>query len=94
MISKGEDKKAVINVVIHNEHHPVSFELPNGEPAGLYVDLWNLWSDTTGTPINIISDNMENGLLMVKSHKAVHSGLFKNSTRELWADFSVPSHRV
>jgi len=94
MLSKGESLKRELNVVVHNDHHPISFELPNGQPAGLYVDLWNLWSVTTGTPINFISDNMENGLLMVKSHKAVHSGLFKNDTREQWADFSVPIHRV
>jgi signal transduction histidine kinase/ActR/RegA family two-component response regulator len=93
-ISKEVSLKRELNVVLHDDHHPISFELPNGKPAGLYVDLWKLWSETTGTPVNFISDSMENGLLMVKSRKAVHSGLFRNKTRELWADFSVPIHRV
>jgi signal transduction histidine kinase/CheY-like chemotaxis protein len=92
--SKGDNLKKELNVVIHNDHHPISFELPNGKPAGLYIDLWNLWSATTGTPINFISDNMEIGLLMVKSGKAVHSGLFKNEIRQQWAEFSIPIHRV
>ncbi|MFT5756498.1 MAG: signal transduction histidine kinase/ActR/RegA family two-component response regulator [Alteromonadaceae bacterium] len=94
MVSEGANLKHELNVVIHNDHHPISFELPDGRPAGLYVDLWNLWAVTTGTPVNFISSNYEDGMLMVKSHKAVHSGLFKNATRQQWADFSVPIHRV
>lgn len=94
IVSKGENLKRELNVVLHNDHHPISFELPDGRPAGLYIDLWNLWSVTTGIQVNFISDNMEDGLLMVKSHKAVHSGLFKNDKRQLWADFSIPIHRV
>jgi signal transduction histidine kinase/CheY-like chemotaxis protein len=93
-VSKGGNAKRELNVVIHNNHYPISFELPNGQPAGLYVDLWDLWSVTTGTPVNFISENMEDGLRMVKSHQAVHSGLFKNEIRQQWADFSVPIHRV
>jgi len=92
--SEGSSLKRELNVVLHNDHHPISFELPDGRPAGLYVDLWNLWSVTTGIPIHFISENMADGILSVKSHKAVHSGLFKNEMRELWADFSVPIHRV
>jgi len=90
----GKNTQAELNVVIHNDHHPISFELPNGQPAGLYVDLWNLWSLTTGIPIRFISEDMEDGLLLVKSNKAVHSGLFQNKARLLWADFSIPIHRV
>ena len=93
-LSKEANLQHVLNVVVHDDHHPISFELPNGKPVGLYVDLWNLWSETTGTPVNFISDNMEKGLLLVKSGKAVHSGLFRNKTRAQWADFSVPIHRV
>jgi len=93
-LSKEANLQHVLNVVVHDDHHPISFELPNGKPVGLYVDLWNLWSETTGTPVNFISDNMEKGLLLVKSGKAVHSGLFRNKTRAKWADFSVPIHRV
>jgi signal transduction histidine kinase/ActR/RegA family two-component response regulator/membrane-bound lytic murein transglycosylase MltF len=93
-VSNGENIEREINVVIHNDHHPVTFELPDGKPAGLYIDLWNLWSATTGIHVNFISDNMENGLLLVKSKKAVHSGLFKDENRLLWADFSAPIHRV
>ncbi len=93
-VSGGEKIERVLNVVIHNDHHPVSFELPDGQPAGLYVDLWNLWSVTTGIPVHFISENMENGLRLVKANKAVHSGLFKNKSRLLWADFSVPIHRI
>jgi len=93
-VSQGANLKRELNVVIHNDHHPISFDLPNGQPAGLYVDLWNLWSATTGIPVHFISESMENGLLLVKSHKGVHSGLFKNEKRQQWADFSVPIHRV
>ena len=61
-LSKEANLQHVLNVVVHDDHHPISFELPNGKPVGLYVDLWNLWSETTGTPVNFISDNMEKGV--------------------------------
>lgn len=88
------DKKRELNIIVHNDHHPLWFTLPNGQPAGLYIDLWNLWSVTTGTPINFITKELKEGLLQVKSHNAVHSGLFKNEARQRWADFSVPIHSV
>jgi len=94
ILSVGEQQKPVLNVVFHNDHHPISFELPDGRPAGMYVDLWRLWSITTGTPVNFISESMEDGLLLVKTRNTVHSGLFKNEIRQLWADFSMPIHRV
>ncbi|NQZ24153.1 MAG: transporter substrate-binding domain-containing protein [Colwellia sp.] len=93
-VSNGASPKRELTVVIHNDHHPISFDLPDGQPAGLYVDLWKLWSVNTGIPIHFVSENMENGLRLVKSKKAVHSGLFKNKNRLLWADFSIPIHRV
>jgi diguanylate cyclase (GGDEF)-like protein len=88
------DTKRELNIIVHNDHHPLWFTLPNGQPAGLYIDLWNLWSVTTGTPINFITKELKEGLLQVKSHNAVHSGLFKNEDRQRWADFSVPIHSV
>jgi two-component system sensor histidine kinase/response regulator len=88
------DTKRELNIIVHNDHHPLWFTLPNGQPKGLYIDLWNLWSVTTGTPINFITKELKEGLLQVKSHNAVHSGLFKNEARQRWADFSVPIHSV
>ncbi|WP_223293054.1 MULTISPECIES: transporter substrate-binding domain-containing protein [Shewanella] len=42
---------------------------------GLYVDLWNLWSDKTGIPISFVTGDMNQSLDMVKSGQAdVHIG--------------------
>ncbi len=90
----AEDIKRELNVVFLKDHHPISFELPDGRPAGLYIDVWNLWSITTGTHVNFIVDSYEEGLRQVRLKNAVHSGLFKNEARQNWADFSTPIHRV
>jgi diguanylate cyclase (GGDEF)-like protein len=34
----------------------------NGAPQGLLVDLWQLWSDVTGTPVAFIPDSSSDGL--------------------------------
>jgi len=88
-----ETSKALIITGVEN-HHPFTFKLPNGEAAGLYVDICSLWSKSNNIPIKFDLTTMEKGLQLVKNKQAIHSGLFKNELREEWADFSVPFHKV
>ena len=83
-----------LTVIVDVDHHPMSFELPDGKPAGLYVDIWNQWSKTTGIQVNIRLMSLKNGLQLVRDKQAIHAGLFKNEARERWADFSIPFHQL
>ncbi|WP_250885883.1 transporter substrate-binding domain-containing protein [Shewanella jiangmenensis] len=47
----------------------------DGLPHGMYVDIWRLWSQKTGIPINFIPGDMNGSLEDVRSGKAdVHIG--------------------
>ncbi|MPY24125.1 transporter substrate-binding domain-containing protein [Shewanella psychropiezotolerans] len=47
----------------------------DGMPHGLYVDIWNLWSEKTGIPISFVTSEINQSLDRVKSGKAdVHIG--------------------
>lgn len=47
----------------------------DGLPHGLYVDLWRLWSEKTGVPINFIPGDMNGSLEDVRTGRAdVHIG--------------------
>ncbi len=92
-VNAEETSKALIITGVE-DHHPLTFKLPNDEPAGLYVDIWKLWSKSNNIPIKFDLTTMEKGLQLVKNKQAIHVGLFKNEPREEWADFSVPFHKV
>ncbi|WP_372872043.1 diguanylate cyclase domain-containing protein [Shewanella sp.] len=47
----------------------------DGLPHGLYVDMWRLWSEKTGVPVNFIPSDMNGSLEDVRSGRAdVHIG--------------------
>jgi len=90
----AKDTSETLIITGVGDHHPLIFKLPNGEPAGLYVDIWNLWSKSNGIPIEFNLTTMQQGLQLVKNKQAIHSGLFKSELRDKWADFSIPFHKV
>jgi len=90
----AQEELLPITIVGPDRNPPFSFILPNGEPAGLYVGFWQLWSRTNNTPINIELSSLGDSLDKVAKNGAVHVGLFINESREEWADFSAPIHHV
>jgi len=92
-INAGQKPPAVTVVLVKN-HHPLSFELPNGKPAGLYVDIWEQWSKTTGIPVEFNLTTLQLGLDLVKKKNVIHAGLFRNNKRGEWASFSIPFSQV
>ena len=73
---------------------PFSFYLPDGTPSGLYIQFWELWSETNNIPVKFTLVSLEEGLQLIKQKNTFHAGLFKNNNREQWADFSLPIHNV
>ena len=86
--------KSPIRIIATVHNAPFSFVLPDGTATGLYVDFWKLWSEINHIPVEIIMSEFEEGISEVKKTNAIHSGLFYNTTRAKWADFSIPIHQV
>ena len=74
---------------------PFSFLLPDGEPTGLYVDFWKLWSQENNIKITFLPLNFDESIEAIKNGQAdFHAGLFSSEERSQWAVFSLPIHRV
>lgn len=84
-----------LKISVIEDNPPFSFKLPNGRIAGFYIDIWNLWSAQTGQPIEFIAADYFDNISSLKNGEVdFHSGLFINSKRLEWADFSIPIHSV
>jgi diguanylate cyclase (GGDEF)-like protein len=83
-----------LTIVTIEDTLPFSFRLPDGTPSGLYVEFWELWSETNNIPIRFVLLPYEEGIKLIRNKNTLHSGLFRNDKREKWADFSLPIHNV
>ena len=85
---------APLRIAIMKNNPPFSLILPNGKAAGLYIDIWNLWSKVSERPIVFISgDYTENIKMLEDGQVDFHAGLFINESRQKWAVFSLPIDR-
>ncbi|MFT5451563.1 MAG: ABC-type amino acid transport substrate-binding protein [Enterobacterales bacterium] len=89
-----QEKSDVLTLVTIENTLPFSFSLPDGTPSGLYVEFWELWSETNNIPIRFELLPFKDGLPLIKQKNTIHSGIFRNEEREQWADFSLPIHNV
>lgn len=82
-------------VAIDKSYAPFTLVTPTGEPAGVLIEMWQLWSKQTGIEVEFAPGTWEESLALLKSGQAdVHSGLFKNSTRAEWFAFSGALHSI
>jgi PAS domain S-box-containing protein len=59
-----------ITVAYANDAGPVCFMDENGHPAGLTIDMWRLWSEKTGIPIEFIPGPLNETVSMLDTGKA------------------------
>jgi len=84
-----------LTVAIDKAYAPYTFIAPTGHPAGLYVEMWELWSSETGIPVKFVPGTWGETLQMLKDGRAeVHSGLFTSASRGEWLAFSDPIHSI
>ncbi|NQU58222.1 MAG: transporter substrate-binding domain-containing protein [Rhodospirillales bacterium] len=70
---------------------PFQFKDDNGKPAGLIIDLWQLWSQKTGIEIDFRAASWDETLRMVRDGKAdAHAGLFFNDERNKYLEYGSP----
>ena len=81
-------------IAMDRDYPPLTLVDSDGNPGGLLVDMWRLWSETTGLKIRFRPSTWAESVEAVQTGSAdIHSGLFKNETRESWMVFSEPIHR-
>lgn len=82
---------AVLTIAGSRALPPFTMLTRNGEPAGVGVELWKLWSRKTGRPVQFRLTDMSRSLANLKDGRAdVHAGLFRSEERAQWLSFSEP----
>jgi len=71
---------------------PFTMLSSQGNPAGLFIDLWRLWAEKTGQKIEFrVAEDRKSALTDIKKGNAdIHSGMFRNRERTAYMDFSRP----
>ena len=89
------DEVDALLVAIDGNHPPFSLVRPDGAPTGLLVDLWKLWSRSTGFPVHFRPGAREDSIEAVRSGDAdIVSGLFADDESQGWLNFSEPLHEI
>jgi ABC-type amino acid transport substrate-binding protein/DNA-binding response OmpR family regulator/HPt (histidine-containing phosphotransfer) domain-containing protein len=74
---------------------PFSMLNESGEPVGIGVDLWRLWSQKTGRRVQFRLTDISRSLADLKDGRAdLHAGLFLSRERSEWLGFSKPYLRA
>lgn len=77
------------------DYYPYISINTDGEPEGIIIDWWNLWSLKTGVDIEFISMDIQSCIDQTKSGKIdVIAGLFYSDERAMYLDFSEPLIRM
>jgi len=84
-----------INIVIDEGYAPLTLLDVDGNPAGLFVDIWRLWSKKSDIEVTFTHGNWNDTLSYLKNrHASIHSGLFISELRARWISFSQPFYGV
>ncbi len=82
---------SVLTVAVDNGFPPLAFVNALGKPAGLFIDMWKLWSEKTGRPIRFRTGNWSDSLEALENGKAdIHFALTPTRDRQKWIAFSEP----
>ena len=69
---------------------PFHFQDENGDPAGMIIDYWRLWSEKTGIKVQFVAAPWDQTLKMVGAGAAdAHAGLFFNDERDKFLDYGT-----
>jgi two-component system cell cycle sensor histidine kinase/response regulator CckA len=81
-----------LTVTLDDNYPPYSFRDANGQPQGILIDLWRLWSAKTGEPVVLVPQTWSQALAtMVAGQADVIDTVFATAEREKLWDFSLPT---
>jgi len=79
-----------IRVVYSVDSVPFQYTDKQGQPNGIIIDHWKLWSEKTGVTVKFIEASWNQTLTMTRDGKAdAHAGLFFNKARDKFLDYGV-----
>ncbi|MEE4354954.1 MAG: transporter substrate-binding domain-containing protein [Desulfococcaceae bacterium] len=82
-------------IALDTDYPPMSFLNSEGLPAGLFVDIWHVWSQKTGKKIEFLFGNRNESVMNLKNGEAdIHSGLSESESRGEWMNFSQPFYET
>ncbi len=90
-LSSFSHAKDYLTIAIAPNYAPYTLVTPQGEVAGLTVDLWKLWAETEGVELEFRVLDWPDTLKAVELGSVdIHSGMFHNEERDALFDFSSP----
>ncbi|MDM8517756.1 transporter substrate-binding domain-containing protein [Desulfobacterales bacterium HSG16] len=85
----GLDKEKTLVIAIFTGYEPFFFINAEGQPVGLFVDIWKLWGWKANRKIRFLPSGWSQTLTNLKEGRAdIHSGLFYSESRSEWMAFS------
>lgn len=89
--AKRQTDADTLLIAIDWNHPPFAFLDAKGEPRGLLVDFWQLWSRKTGHPIDFLSSRRRDTISAVRDGRAdLHAGLIPVAPHEPWMGYTRP----
>ena len=90
-LTAGRERPVKIIVADDRAYAPFAFLDPSGQPQGMTIDFWKLWSQKTGIAVEFRLLEWDAALAAVGEGQAdVVGGLFRTPQREKIFDFSEP----
>ncbi len=87
--TSGIKTPEILVIAADKNNAPFSMISQGGEPAGMLVDLWRLWSKKSGRPVDFRFAGRQESLDMVARQEAdIVVDIRQSPSRALWLDFS------
>jgi len=87
-----EKKNDVLTITYTPELPPYMYISPTGKAQGLFIDLWRLWSEQTGLPVEFIPNTLVDSIEVINQEGAdIQAGfpLYEEALK-----FLQPAHKV
>ena len=89
--AQEQGPKDTFVIAIASDFGPFTFLNVEGKPAGMFVDIWQLWAKKTGKQIQFISSDWKTSFENLKNQKAsIHSGFLYSPEHFAWINVSQP----
>jgi ABC-type amino acid transport substrate-binding protein len=86
--SPSSKSKQRISLAYSEDSLPFHYTDDNGQPAGMIIGQWLLWSKKTNIAVDFIPASWDETLRMVGDGRAdAHAGLFHNAERDKYLDY-------
>ncbi|WP_018150920.1 EAL domain-containing protein [Leeia oryzae] len=93
--ANAEEAPRKLRVVIDDNYPPYTFKSADGKPQGILRDVWRLWQQKTGIPVDFIATDWGIAQNMMKTRQAdAIDTMFETPERKKFYDFSAPHAKI